>query len=233
MATYVLVHGAFTGGWVWTKVAEPLRAAGHIVHTPTLEGCAERYPRIRPGITIDTHVQELIGYLFYHDLKDVVLVGTSISGLAISMVADKVPERVGRLVYIDALLPLPGESLRDILVPIPGAKWETTELALGPARELIEGPMFEDLDPEFRAWVAARFTLHPIGGSPRKGPDMEVFWKRKWKATVINGSRGSNPSEAHQRRTAEKLNADYLEIDCGHYPHLSKPQELAQMLMRE
>jgi pimeloyl-ACP methyl ester carboxylesterase len=231
MSIYVLVHGAFTGGWVWNKVAEPLRAAGHKVYTPTLEGCAERYSQIRAEITINTHVQELVDYLFYYDLEQVILVGTSISGLIISMVADKVPERIGRLVYIDALLPLPGEKLRDILVPMPGVKFESTELAVGPARELIEGKMFEDLEPGFRAWVAERFTLHPIAGSPRKGPALDVFWNRKWQALVINGSRGSNPSEAHQRRTAEKLRAPYLEIDCGHYPMLSNPEELARMLL--
>ena len=173
----------------------------------------------------------MVGYLFYHDLNDIVLVATSSSGLTISMVASNVPERIGRLVYVDALLPMPGEKLRDILVPIPGAKWETTDLAMGPARELIEGKMFEELDPETRAWVAARFTLHPIAASPRKGPAMDVFWNRKWKATVIRGSRGSNPSEAHQRRTAEKLNAAYLKIDCDHYPQFSNPDELAQMLL--
>jgi pimeloyl-ACP methyl ester carboxylesterase len=233
MATYVLIHGAFTGGWAWEKVAAPLRAAGHTVHTPTLEGCAERYSRIRPDITIDVHVEEMASYLFYHDLKEIVLAGTSISGLIAAMVADRVPERISRLVLIDSLLPLPGEKLADILVPIPGATWDRTELALGPSRKLVEGKMFEDLDPDTRAWVVARFGLHPIGASPRKGPAMDVFWSRPWKATVIRGRRGSNPSETHQRRTAEKLGATYLEIDCGHYPQFTHPKELAEMLMRE
>ncbi len=231
MATYVFVHGAFTGGWIWKKVATRLREKGHTVYTPTLDGCAERRHQLRPGITIESHVQEMVDYLFFHDLTNVVLVGTSISGLTVSMIADKAPERIGRLVYIDALLPLPNERLRDLLVPIPGATWETTELAMGPSRNLIEGKMFEDLDPETRTWVAARFTLYPISASPRRGPAMDVFWSRPWKATVINGSRGSNPSEAHQRRTAEKLKATYLEIDCGHYPMLSNPDELTQMLL--
>lgn len=233
MATYLLIHGAFTGGWAWKKVAAPLRAAGHIVHTPTLEGCAERAPKIRPGIKIDDHVEELVGYLFYHDLKDVVLAGTSISGLIAAMVADKAPERVGRLIFIDSLLPLPGEKLADILVPIPGATWDRTEFALGPSRKLVEGSMFDNLDSETRTWVVARFGLHPIGASPQKGPALDVFWSRKWEATVINGKRGSNPSEEHQRRTAEKLGAAYLEIDCGHYPQFTNPQELAEMLMRD
>jgi pimeloyl-ACP methyl ester carboxylesterase len=63
------------------------------------------------------------------------------------------------------------------------------------------------------------------------GCPMDVFWNRKWKATVINGRLGSNPSEAHQRRTAEKLKATYLEIESGHYPMLSNPEELVRMLL--
>jgi pimeloyl-ACP methyl ester carboxylesterase len=231
MATYVFIHGAFTGGWIWKKVATRLRTLGHTVFTPTLDGCAERYHQIRPGITMESHVQEMVDYLFYHDLQEIILVGTSVSGITISMIADQVPERIGRLVYIDVILALPGEKLADIVVPIPGATWERTELALGPSRALIEGKMFENLDPETRAWVTARFTLHPISASPRKGPSMDVFWNRSWKATVINCRQSSNPPESHERRTAEKLKATYLEINSGHYPMLSHPEELTKMLL--
>jgi pimeloyl-ACP methyl ester carboxylesterase len=175
MATYVLVHGAFQGGWVWKQVATLLRTQGHLVYTPTMDDCAERGHQIRPGITMESHIKELVDFLFFEDLQEVILVGTSVSGIIISMMADQAPERIGRLVYLDALLPLPGEKLADLLVPIPGASWDRTDLALGPAKSLIEGKMFEDLAPETRAWVAARFTLHPISASPRKGPVMDVF----------------------------------------------------------
>ena len=89
IATYVLVHGAFQGGWVWKKVATHLRAAGHTVYTPTMDGCAERGHQIRPGITMATHVKELVDFLFYEDLHDVILVSTSASGLTISEVANQ------------------------------------------------------------------------------------------------------------------------------------------------
>ena len=77
MATYVLVHGAYQGGWIWKPVVERLRAAGHQVHAPTLDGCAERHHLVRPGITVATHAQEIAQLLFYEDLARVVLVGTS------------------------------------------------------------------------------------------------------------------------------------------------------------
>ena len=77
MATYVLVHGAYQGGWIWKPVAQHLRAAGHEVYAPTLEGCAERRDQVRPGITMGTYALEVARLLFYEDLQDVVLVGTS------------------------------------------------------------------------------------------------------------------------------------------------------------
>src|SRR5919198_5055465 len=77
MATFVLVHGAYQGGWVWKPVATRLRAAGHLVFAPTLEGCAERAHAIRPGITVGAHAREVAQLLFYEDLSDVVLAGTS------------------------------------------------------------------------------------------------------------------------------------------------------------
>ena len=76
MATYVLLHGAYQGGWIWQPVTTRLRAAGHTVYAPTLDGCGERAHLLRPGITVGTQAQEIAQLLFYEDLQDVVLVGT-------------------------------------------------------------------------------------------------------------------------------------------------------------
>src|SRR5437899_2275440 len=88
MATYVLIHGAYQGGWIWKPVATRLRAAEHLVHAPTLDGCAERHHLIRRGITVGTHAREVAGLLFYEDLSDVILVGTSSGGLVIQTAAE-------------------------------------------------------------------------------------------------------------------------------------------------
>src|ERR1700722_7092519 len=77
MATIVLVHGAYQGGWIWARVAPILRAAGHTVFAPSLDGCAERKHALRPGITTESHAAEIAELLFFEDLHDVVLVGTS------------------------------------------------------------------------------------------------------------------------------------------------------------
>jgi pimeloyl-ACP methyl ester carboxylesterase len=228
MATYVLIHGAYQGGWIWKPVADRLRAAGHVVYAPTLEGCAERAHQLRPGITVSTHAEEVAQGMFYEDLRDVVLVGTSSGGMVTSRAAEQAADRIARLVFVDALVLLHGERIADIVRrPTPMA----TELATGPTREDAEGRMFADLDPATRAWALARYTLHPTAAM-NAPMELKDFWERAWKATVIRCRRAANPPEAHQRRTAERLKAAWHELDTGHYPMLSQPDELTRLLLQ-
>src|SRR6266705_6171520 len=115
MATYVLVHGSYQGGWIWQPVADRLRAAGHRVYAPSLDGCGERKATVRPGITTETQADEVAQLLFYEDLKDVVLVGTSSGGMVACRVAELMRDRVGRITLVDALALLPGEKIGDIV----------------------------------------------------------------------------------------------------------------------
>jgi pimeloyl-ACP methyl ester carboxylesterase len=226
MATYVLVHGAYQGGWIWKPVAERLRAAGHLVHAPTLDGCAERHDQLRAGITVTTHAGEVAGFLFYEDLHDVVLVGTSSGGMVICKVAELAGERLARLVFVDALALLPGERVADIVSRPAGL---VTALTTAPTRADAEGRMFADLEPATRAWALARYTPHPIAAL--EAPmELANFWERAWTASVIRCRRARNPPESHQRRTAERLKARYAELDTGHYPMLSQPDELVALL---
>ncbi len=226
MATYVLVHGAYQGGWIWKPVAERLRGAGHVVHAPTLDGCAERKHAIRPGITNSTHAEEIAQFMVYEDLRDVVLVGTSSGGMVVCRAAEQSADRIARLVFVDALALLPGERIADIVKrPAP----MKTDVATGPTREDAEGRMFTDLDPALRAWALARYTLHPIAAMDAP-MELKDFWDRAWKASVVRCLRAANPPEAHQRRTAERLKAPYSELDTGHYPMLSQPDELTRLL---
>jgi pimeloyl-ACP methyl ester carboxylesterase len=228
MATYVLIHGAYQGGWIWKPVADRLRTAGHVAYAPTLDGCAERTHQLRPGITVSTHAEEVAQGMFYEDLRDVVLVGTSSGGMVISRAAEQAADRIARLVFVDALALLHGERIADIVRrPTPMA----TELATGPTREDAEGRMFADLDPATRAWALARYTLHPIAAM-NAPMELKDFWERAWKATVIRCRRAANPPEAHQRRTAERLKAAWHELDTGHYPMLSQPDELTRLLLQ-
>src|SRR3954452_9415811 len=111
--TYVLVHGAWGGGWQWAPVAERLRAQGHRVFTPTQTGLGERKHLLSRDITIDTFVEDIVNMLEAEDLRDVVLVGHSFGGISITGAADRVPDRIRHLVYLDALIVQGGQSVFD------------------------------------------------------------------------------------------------------------------------
>ena len=112
--TFVLVHGAWAGGWAWKRVAPLLRARGHEVFTPTLTGLGERVHLARPEVNLDTHIQDIVNLLVYEDLDDAVLVGWSYSGMVVSGVLDRVPDRLTHAVYLDADVPRDGESDFDV-----------------------------------------------------------------------------------------------------------------------
>ena len=227
MATFVLVHGAYQGGWIWKPVAERLRAAGHVAYAPTLDGCAERKHQVRPGITVATHAEEIAGLLYYEDLRDVVLAGTSAGGMVIVKAAEQVPDRIARLSFVDALALLPGERV-DAIVKRPAPN-TVGDLTTGPSRADAEGRMFKDLDPATRAWALDRYTPHPVAALEAPMP-ATTFWDQKWSASVIRCTQAVNPPEHHQRRTAEKLGASYHELATGHYPMLSAPDALTKLL---
>jgi pimeloyl-ACP methyl ester carboxylesterase len=224
MATYVLVHGSYQGGWIWQPVATRLRAAGHLVYAPSLDGCGERNGAVRPGITTETQADEVAQLLFYEDLRDVVLVGTSSGGMVVCRVAELLRERIGRLVFVDALALFDGEKIRDIVTRSTSVP---QGLVAGPSRENA----FLGLDPAIRAWAVERYTPHPIGiyDHPVK---LASFWSQPWPGTrVIWCRQAQNPGEAHQRRCADKLGAAWAELDTGHYPMLSMPEELTRLLV--
>jgi len=226
MTTFVLIHGAYQGGWIWKPVAECLRAEGHLVLTPSLDGCAERKAQVRAGITTETHAAEIAELLFYQDLKDVVLAGTSTGGMVMARAAELARERVARVVFADALALLDGEALPDI-VKRPTAV--NTELTSGPSRQDFETRLFADLDPAMRRWALERCTMHPIA-TMQAPVRLERFWDETWNAAVIWCKRSTNPPQAHQRRTADRLKGRWHELDTGHYPMLTEPESLARLI---
>jgi len=114
MSGFVIVHGGLGGGWEWTPVAHLLREWGHVVFTPTLTGMGERI-HLGPDIGLGTHVEDVVRVLEFEDLHDVVLCGASYGGMAITGAADRVPIRIRMLIYVDALLPVDGQSAADLL----------------------------------------------------------------------------------------------------------------------
>src|SRR5215472_839516 len=150
MATYVFVAGGGWGGFIWREVASRLRELGHDVFTPTLTGVGERVHLASPQIDLQTHVQDILGVLEYEDLHEVILVGHSYGGLVITGVAERVPERLAQLVYLDALVPLDGQSGWDVTDPALKARMEE--------RVRTQGDGWRLLPPTD---APARITAHP------------------------------------------------------------------------
>jgi pimeloyl-ACP methyl ester carboxylesterase len=165
MATYVLVHGGGHGGWCYAKVKRLLEADGHVVFAPTLTGLAERSRSLSPQVDLDHHVDDVAQLLHYWDLTDVVLVGHSYGGMVITGAADRVPDRVGKLVYLDAANPRNGQSLVDIAGPVIEMARPSGKVVDGMELVLLPAPgaaaFYGVEDPDDARWMDERLTAHP------------------------------------------------------------------------
>ena len=170
MATFVLVHGAWHGGWCYRDTAQALRAAGHTVHTPTHTGVGDRAHQSAENITLETHIRDVCGVIEAEELTDVILCGHSYGGMVISGVADRLPGRIRALVYLDAFVPEHGQSLigliRQALPPevaavflgsFHGTALKNHSGLMAP----IPAEMF-GIKPENRAWVDRRCVPQPL-----------------------------------------------------------------------
>jgi pimeloyl-ACP methyl ester carboxylesterase len=236
---YVLVHGAWHGGWCWGKVAERLRAAGHRVFTPTLTGLGDRAHLIAPNVGLSTHVEDVISIIEMEDLSDVVLVGHSFGSAVIGGVADARAERIRRLVFLDSFLVRSGQSPFSQLPPemvearkaaaikTPSVFGET--LAMPPPAPSVFGIN----DAKDAAWVAARLKPHPI-----KSYEDRLELKRPLGAgrpsTYIACT---NPDYRAVMGTRQWVQSQpdwtYLELATGHDAMILAPDALAEMLLRE
>jgi pimeloyl-ACP methyl ester carboxylesterase len=167
MPTAVLVHGTWHGGWCWNRVRDLLAAQGWTVFTPTLTGLADRSHLATRDVDLETHVQDVAGVLDYEDLTDVVLLGHSGGGMIVNGVADRMPQRIGHLIYLDALVPSDGQTVFDVIggddVPalIRALAAEKGDGWLIPA-EVFSAQDFGVTNPADAAWLESRFTPHPL-----------------------------------------------------------------------
>ncbi|MCC5885585.1 MAG: alpha/beta hydrolase [Gammaproteobacteria bacterium] len=164
MATFVIVHGGWGGGWEWTSVARKLRQHGHEVFTPTLTGLGER-AHLGSGIGLSDHIEDVLAVLAFEELSDVVLCGQSYGGMVVTGVADRRPDAVRLLVYLDAFVPRDGQALADLApAELIGPLVETAasrgdgRAPLPPALVMPEGLISEPR----RASYLGRLQPHPI-----------------------------------------------------------------------
>ena len=160
MATFVLVHGGWCGGWCWQKVIPFLEAAGHEVYAPTLTGLAERASELSPDVGLDTHIQDIVGELSEKNLHGVILVGHSYGGMVITGVVDLVPERIAHLVYLDTFVPRDGESMVSVSPMVMRLLLRRQAQADG-WRIDSRGTYGVTTEPD-RSWVLSKVTPQPL-----------------------------------------------------------------------
>lgn len=224
---FVLVHGAWHGGWCWRWLAPLLRGQGHAVYAPTLTGLGERVHLLNPEITLTTHINDVVGVLQYEDLSEVVLVGHSYGGMVISGVLERAPERIAHAIYLDAFLPNDGESIRDLgppdldeIVATYGDGWRMP--ASGRAVD------FGVTDPGIAAWVEARLGDQPYATFTEPvtitGSDDDGIAR-----SFILCSEFLFPDHAERAR---QRGFDVQElIAAGHDAMVTMPSELAALLL--
>ena len=161
MATFVLVHGAWHGGWCWRKVIPFLEAAGHEVYAPTLTGLAERASELSPDVGLDTHIQDIVGLLEEKNLHGVILVGHSYGGMVITGVVDAVPERIAHLVYLDTFVPRNGESMADVSPLVIRLLRKQAQAHGDGWRVDSQGTYGVTTEPD-RSWVLSKVTPQPL-----------------------------------------------------------------------
>lgn len=235
MATFVLVHGSAHGGWCWRFLAPLLQAAGHDVYRPTLTGLGANSHLLDEldRISLDTHVKDVANMLFYEDLSEVVLVGHSYGGMVITGVADKEPRRLAQLVYLDAYLPLEGESEVDLWPHDQKDKYRA-DLASGiKVRPPLAPSMFGITDAKMSKWVEERLTPHPYStyeDPPQASGNSEsVSIPRAYiHCAVGHFSSWMKPFAARARRLKWTVHT----MVAGHDVMITHPNELAEMLFR-
>jgi pimeloyl-ACP methyl ester carboxylesterase len=231
--TYVLVHGAFHGGWCWKEVITQLRALGHVVYRPTQTGMGERAHLIDSNPSLETFIQDIVNVILYDDIKDIVLVGHSFAGAVISGVADRIPEHLRHLVYLDAGLLQSGECPADVPSPEIIEKYKQRAVTLSSGVVVLPPPdpaNFGITDPEKLMMMRRKLSPHPF---------RTYFDPLELKNPIGNGLPATYiacteplfPNTAKARELAKRLPGwNYLEIATGHDAMMLMPTELTAML---
>ncbi|MBX6318181.1 alpha/beta hydrolase [Pigmentiphaga sp.] len=231
--TYVLVHGAWHGGWCWRRVADRLRGAGHAVFTPTLTGLGERRHLLHEGITLETFVQDVANVIAAEELSEVYLVGHSFGGRVACGVADVMRDAVRRLVLLDAGLPEPGKAAWDDLPPaerearLARARAAGLHFAVPPPPP----PAFGVTEPAAVAWLERRLTPQPLGAytSPLRlshplGNGLPVSYVRCTAPAY-------EPIASSAEQARARSDWEYLELATGHDAMVTAPDALVEILL--
>lgn len=230
-ATFVLVHGAWHGGWCWVRVARLLSEAGHIVYTPSLTGLGDRAHLARPEVDLALHVQDVVGLLEMEESERVILVGSSYGGMVITGVAELAAARLAHLVYLDGFVPADGQALMDLLPPEIAAELRVAARDHGDGWRIPPFPpaRFGVTDPEDAAWLSRHLVPQPIRTFEQP---IQTGDAARVKRTYIHCS---EPEVKAFARFAARFKQDrawrYHEVKTGHDAMVTAPRQIAELLL--
>jgi pimeloyl-ACP methyl ester carboxylesterase len=233
MKTYLLLHGAMRGAWLWDRLIPILEMSGAAVIAYDLPGNGKRSAG-RAGVTMSAYINDVVSYIRKRELSDLILVGHSMSGIIISKVAEEVPERIRHLVYLAAVVPQDGDALIDLLTK---ERQESLRKLEGKATELF-GPLdalrpnyFTDQEGAEKDFYLKQLTPQPLAAFFEK-ISLKRFFVLKIPRTYIMGLRDKALPPELTRGFAERLGVLPIELDAGHDMMVSRPQEVAEALLR-
>lgn len=236
---FLLVHGAWHGGWCWRDVAGSLRAAGHEVYTPTLTGLGERAHLLSPEIGLQTHIDDILAVVRFNELENIILVGHSYGGMVITGVADKIRGKIRHIVYLDAALPRNGDTMISQGPPRSPEVLAATEKQL---RSIApDGVAMQPFPPQFLGiptdhpghdWVARHMTAHPL--KTWLDPiDLPNGGSSGLARTYIHCNDPVLPNTSfawHHDQTSRDADWSSLTLATGHDAMVTAPEPLVQIL---
>jgi pimeloyl-ACP methyl ester carboxylesterase len=233
MTTFVLVHGGGHGGWCWKWTAGALRSEGHEVHAPTLTGFGERSHLASCATSFQTFVDDIVSVVRFEDLQDIVLVGHSMGGTIIPRVAEEIPDRVRRVVWITAAVCADGESLLDT---IPPSRWIAEAVSTEPDGtvrtdpELILDAVIHDGTPEQRKFVRDRHLPYPPHALVEPGR-LSAFLALDLPTAYVVATEDRTIERHVQENMASRLpGSRRSDVSAGHDCMMVRPSEVARVL---
>jgi pimeloyl-ACP methyl ester carboxylesterase len=228
VATYVLVHDAFQGGWVWGKVASILRWEKNEVYTPTLTGCGDRSHLLREGVDLHTYMNDLTNFFSFENLSSVVLVSHGYSGMVTSGVIQSMPHLPRKVIYLDGVIPEQGKSFLNMAGEGFGHVLNShlhNGWMVKPWPSISHG-ISRSTDKQ---WFESRLVNFPLAAFITPFPGN--FDPSLFDLSCLHCKESSGPLSGNTGLQAELNGWSRHELESGHLPMVSAPDKLAELLM--
>lgn len=227
--TFLVCYGAWSGGWSWKKMVPLMHAAGYRLVVPTYTGLGERAHLANPSIDLETHIQDVLSVIKYEDLHNVVLLGHSYGGMVATGVADRVPDRIDQVIYLDAFVPDNGQCLLDFLSEAERQRMDGL-VTSGDGWRIPPNPSAPDTPAEDLDWLTERRMPMPLRCF-QMGAKLQNGGAKLPRSYIY--ARRITPADTFGQFAARVKSAPgwrYFEIDASHAPNITAPESLMKLL---